>query len=345
MLIINLPISKSIANRLLVRSALRGDLLSLPTNNLPEDVRVLYNALAHPSDQVNIGNCGTAMRFLTAYLAQKEGTTTLLDGNDRMRQRPIGVLVDALRLMGADIAYLQQEGYPPLRISGRRLHGTTIHIPKAESTQFISALLLISDCLDGTLTIQTDIRSPYITMTQRVLQGNITMEYDWSSAAFWYEYISLHPQATILLQGLSLHTIQGDAIVAQHFESLGVTTTETPQGILLSHNHTPLPHSLTIDFTSCPDLYPALYVTTLRLGIPLHSIGTERLQYKESDRLQAFTSLHADTRFYPSQHDHRVAMALLAADILTDDLACIDKSYPLFYSQLCELKSSYHAEE
>lgn len=343
---IHLPISKSIANRLLVRAALRGDVFpALPKNNLPHDVALLHNALSKPRKYINVDNCGTAMRFLTAYFAQKVGAYILLDGNERMRQRPIGQLVDSLRKMGADIEYVGTEGYPPLRIRGRQLHGTTLQITQTESTQFLSALLLIRERIQGELHLQTDITSPYITMTEQVLQGNVSLEYDWSSAAFWYEYVALHKGTTILLRHLTLSTIQGDAIVAELFKHFGVHTQETSKGILLSQTEPTTTAPLTIDFSSCPDLYPAVFLTALRLGVTLHPVGTERLAYKESNRLTVFNALKPDTRYYPSAHDHRIAMALLAADIKTDDIKCIAKSYPDFYHQLCTLKSLSHAEE
>lgn len=334
--IVDLPISKSIANRLLVRSALRGDVFpELPEDNLPEDVSLLYSILTNPQEDVNVGNCGTAMRFLTAYYAQKEGLTVQLDGNERMRQRPIGILVEALRKMGADIGYLGEEGYPPLRIHGRRLHGTSLEIPHTESTQFISALLMIKDCVEGELHIKTEISSPYIAMTEQILSSSsVFLERDWSSAAFWYEYVALHADEAVFLKGLTCSTIQGDAVVSGLFNSFGVNTTATDEGVMLSGNsRMPVKDSLTVDFSDCPDLYPAVYVTALRLGVRLHCLGTERLAYKESDRLMAFDALRADTEYYPSFHDHRIAMALLMADIMTDDLVCIAKSYPDFVKQ------------
>lgn len=341
-----LPISKSIANRLLVRAALRGDVFpALPQNNLPHDVALLHRALSKPKKYINVDNCGTAMRFLTAFYAQKVGTYILLDGNERMRQRPIGQLVDALRQMGADIDYVATEGFPPLRIRGRQLYGTTLQITQTESTQFLSALLLIREQVKGELRLQTDITSPYITMTEQVLQGKVSLEYDWSSAAFWYEYVALHKGTTILLQHLTPSDVQGDAVVAELFKQFGVTTEVTARGICISQTETPTINQTTVDFSACPDLYPALFVTALRLGISLHAVGTERLAYKESNRLTVFNDLKPDALFYPSAHDHRVAMALLAADIQTDDIHCIAKSYPDFYHQLCTLKSSSRAGE
>lgn len=339
--VVDLPISKSIANRLLVRSALRGDMFpELPANNLPEDVSLLYNILTANQSSINVGNCGTAMRFLAAYYAQKEGTKVQIDGNERMRKRPIGTLVEALLKMGADIGYLGEDGYPPLRICGRKLHGVSLEIPHTESTQFISALLLIKDCVDGELLLKADMTSPYIAMTEQILSSSsVSLERDWSSAAFWYEYVALHPDATILLKGLTMSTMQGDVVVSELFKFFGVNTSEVNEGILLSKNsQTQIKDSLTINFSDCPDLYPATYVTATRLGVRLHCLGTERLAYKESNRLTAFDNLTTNTQYYPSFHDHRIAMALLMADIATDDLVCIAKSYPDFVKQWNECR-------
>ena len=218
---IELPISKSIANRLLILQAIHRDGLLAVSADMPDDVQVLHRALATlktfrtsktPSTlHLNVANCGTAMRFLTAYCAQLEGQTSVLDGVERMHHRPIGQLVDALREMGAQIEYLGQEGYPPLRITGCKLDKhriVTINNPL--STQFVSALLLIG------ANVQTDCTSPYITLTRGMIKnkeqgtknkdkllttdqtpvtnlGSLLIapyseiERDWSSAAFWYE--------------------------------------------------------------------------------------------------------------------------------------------------------------
>lgn len=341
MYVVELPISKSIANRLLVRAALRGDVFpKLPDDSLPDDVALLRSALTTPKDYINVNNCGTAMRFLTAYYAQKEGRTILIDGNQRMRERPIGTLVDALHKMGADISYLGKDNFPPLYIHGKRLHGTTIEVHQAESTQFISALLLISDFINGELRLISNIESPYIDMTKHIISHPaMQLERDWSSASYWYEFVALHNNENILLKDLTFSTIQGDVIVSKLFKHFGVTSEELPSGILLSkeRNHT-LNSPITIDFSLCPDLYPAIYVTATRLGVELKCIGTERLVYKESNRLTAFRSLTPDTKFYPSFHDHRIAMALLMADIETDDLICTAKSYPNFIKQWKECR-------
>ena len=378
-MLIELPISKSIANRLLILQAIHGDGLAgsptalaswgalMPVSacgvpddarivgcfDLPEDVQILHRALTtlHHSTQryttLNLSNCGTAMRFLTAYAAQLENKVTVLDGVERMRHRPIGQLVDALREIGADIEYLGEEGFPPLRIKGCILDkDRIITLDNPQSTQFVSALLLIG------ANVQTDSTSPYITLTRALIEqytlasspnrlSPIVLERDWSSAAFWYEYVALHG-GEITLPGIYRNSLQGDKVVADIFAHLGVHTTYTAEGITIaSTGVADLQRSdlqgidarstaqqsaeeiLCQDFSACPDLYPAVALTCERLGIELHATGVESLPLKESDRLRA-------VREHRTDHDHRMAMALLIAGYEVDDTACISKSYPQF---------------
>ena len=379
---IELPISKSIANRLLILQAIHGDGLMTVSADLPEDVQILRRALTtlHNSTQsyttLHLSNCGTAMRFLTAYAAQLENRVTILDGVERMHHRPIGQLVDALRKMGAQIEYLDEEGFPPLRIKGCILDKHRIvTINNPQSTQFVSALLLIG------ANVQTDSTSPYITLTRalieqyiscrsqgvlislqsndcyaydcerNVVENNVVgvvdldnLERDWSSAAFWYEYVALHG-GEITLPGLFRDSLQGDKVVADIFAHLGVHTTFTAEGITIaSTGVADLQRSdlqgidarsiaqrsaeeiLCQDFSACPDLYPAVALTCERLGITLHATGVESLPLKESDRLRAVAEHRTDA-------DHRMAMALLIAGYEVDDTACISKSYPQFLEQ------------
>ena len=379
---IELPISKSIANRLLILQAIHGDGLLTVSADLPEDVQILHRALttlnnasnssqserpigetpsyspsgrpiaaqAASCSSIELGNCGTAMRFLTAYAAQLENKVTVLDGVERMRHRPIGQLVDALREIGADIEYLGEEGFPPLRIKGCILEkDRIITLDNPQSTQFISALLLIG------ANVQTNSTSPYIYITQEVIKQyqlspfsyHLSVEKDWSSAAFWYEYVALYG-GEITLPGLFRDSLQGDKVVADIFAHLGVHTTYTAEGIILSPtanseaSNSPLSGRpiaaqaasrskiLIQDFGTCPDLYPAVALTCERLGIELQATGTESLPIKESDRLRA-------VREHRTDHDHRMAMALLIAGYEVDDIACISKSYPQFMEEYHKL--------
>ena len=365
---IELPISKSIANRLLILQAIHGDGLLAVSADMPDDVQILHRALTDINRQspsltdihrINLGNCGTAMRFLTAYCAQLDGQTTILDGIERMRHRPIGQLVEALREIGAQIEYLGEEGFPPLRIIGCALDKHRIvRIDNPLSTQFVSALLLIG------ANVQTNSTSPYINITREIIaqylqrttasKASELIESDWSSAAFWYEHIALHG-GEIALPGLFRNSLQGDKIVADIFTHLGVQTQYTTTGVVITKtihdispsrsqgvdcernvvdvvvkNHTPsdmiIDGTFHQDFSACPDLYPAVALTCEKLGIQLEATGVDSLPLKESDRLRA-------VREHLTDHDHRMAMALLVAGYPVDDTDCIAKSYPHFLEQ------------
>lgn len=353
-----LPISKSIANRVLILQARAGIPLLSIGDDTPDDVRILHDGLVQLSEKtatppiIDVDNCGTAIRFLAAYCALAN-KPALLTGCSRMQQRPIGQLVDTLRSLGANIAYIGQEGFPPLRIlpNTKPLPDLPrVILNRPQSTQFVSALLLMG------IEVETDSPSPYIEMTKQCIRifdnlpiYNSTistdcpfLERDWSSAAFWYEWVALHG-GELLLLGLTANSLQGDRLVASLFEPLGVSTTFTPDGALItntrasvqSYSIPPSPEGgdgegLTLDFSSCPDLYPAVAITCEQLDIPLQATGTETLRIKESDRLQAV----AERKTYG---DHRIAMALLAADLPCDNTDCIKKSYPTFLSQLDRL--------
>ena len=360
--------------------AINGDELMPVSISMPDDVQILHNALTtlhHSTPRyttLHLSNCGTAMRFLTAYAAQLENRVTIVDGVERMRHRPIGQLVDALREIGADIEYLGEEGFPPLRIKGCILDKQRlVTINNPQSTQFVSALLLIG------ANVHTDSTSPYITLTRtlieryaqhhmnrsrgvdcerNVVENNVVgvvdlykIERDWSSAAFWYEYVALHG-GEITLPGLYCDSLQGDKVVADIFTRLGVQTTYTAEGItIVSTGVADLQRSdlqgidvrstvqrsaeeiLLQDFSACPDLYPAVALTCERLGIELHATGTDSLPLKESDRLRA-------VREHRTDHDHRMAMALLIAGYEVDDMDCISKSYPQFLKYWQEIQES-----
>ena len=254
---VELPASKSISNRMLILNALCGGEL----HNVArcDDTDAMRRALATDTTAsgavatVNIGAAGTAMRFLTAYYATLECSTVILDGTERMRHRPIALLVDALRRCGADIEYAGEEGFPPLRITGRKLSASHIEIAGNVSSQYISALLMVAPLMGcRTVTLTGEIISlPYITMTLTlmrlmgvdcVMNGNnisipadahyvpcdFTVENDWSAASYWLEMQSLLPESRITLKGLHSESAQGDSAVAGIFSQMGVTATITP---------------------------------------------------------------------------------------------------------------------
>lgn len=319
---ITLPASKSISNRLLFIKALSG--IDFRIINLSEsrDTLILEHALHHISSQkdtidpvtIDVDDAGTPMRFLAALLCIAPGKW-FLTGNQRMQQRPIGPLVDALRSLGASIDYKAQEGFPPLSISGRLFEGGEVTIEAGISSQFISALMLIAPSLPKGLTIHklgNATSAPYIAMTARLMQQAdvkvvhqstsihidhqqynpvpVKVEADWSAASFWYEIAAFSPDPAITLSGLHASGMQGDEQVAAIFARLGVKTEYNLQGALLRKSATPVATSFSYDFTSCPDLLIPVAVACagLQVGANLH--GLKALRLKESDRLNAITA-------------------------------------------------------
>lgn len=351
-MIIELPISKSIANRLLIlgRDAIHG----IPADALPHDVFLLKRALEtyqpRPADTltIDVEDCGTAMRFLTAYFALIP-SDIILTGTERMCRRPIGPIVDALRQLGAEIEYEGQEGFPPLHIHGKIISGGEVSIRGNVSSQFISALLLASHLTKHGIKVKMlppIVSSPYISLTQAIIDSpDSLLEPDWSAAAFWYEYAAICGKEKIYIRGLKTDSLQGDRIVAKLFEQLGVKTDFVADGIVLSRNGLVV-NQLQWDFTDCPDLYPAVVATCYALGIATRFIGVETLRYKESDRIEEMQRALANLQQPITSDDHRIVMALAMlrfanlpnADRLTfQNPDCVAKSYPTFWKQIQKL--------
>lgn len=318
---ISLPASKSLSNRALLLCALSGKHSRVSNLSVCDDTRVMQRALSQSEETVDIEAAGTAMRFLTACFAATPGTSHVLTGTERMLQRPIGVLVDALRQLGADIAYEGQPGFPPLRIHGRQLHGGKLSLPANISSQYISALLMIAPLTEGglTLSLEGDIVSrPYIDMTlslmrhfgavadwtdERTLRAEagsyadgtvFQVESDWSAASYWYELTALSPdpEARIALPWLSLSSIQGDSAVRRYFEPLGVQTVEDPSlpGVVLARSarrSLQKDEVYTLDLSGTPDLAQTLVVTCALLRQPFRFTGLASLRIKETDRMAA----------------------------------------------------------
>ena len=316
---IQLPASKSISNRALIIYALSGG------RNLPEnlsdcdDTEVIIEALRYMPDEININAAGTAMRFMTAYLSVMCGTH-VITGTERMQHRPIAILVDALRKLGAQIEYVGQEGFPPLKITGKKLQGGLLAIPGNVSSQYISALLMIGPMLEEGLTLQLTgdiISRPYIDLTLWMMgefgaeakwssADTITVahkpyksrdyyiESDWSGASYWYEMVALSKDrdAEVKLTGLMDGSMQGDSTTRYIFSLLGVKTTfETqqkgiPQMVTLKKNGRGV-GKLEYDFVNAPDLAQTFVVTCAALGIPFHFKGLSTLKIKETDRIAA----------------------------------------------------------
>jgi len=312
--IIHLPASKSISNRLLIIRALCEEDFNIYNLSKSNDTRVLINALNHLSVPViDIGAAGTAMRFLTAFLSITPGER-ILTGSERMKQRPINILVDILRDLGAKIDYLEKDGFPPLKITGSTLKSKPISIKGNISSQFISALLMIAPSLEKGLTINIDdkiLSKDYIDMTLKIMQnhginfqwnkstievekGNYSpkeeiVESDWSAASYWFEIISFIKNAEIQLPGLLKNSLQGDSVLTDIYSSLGVQSKFDEQWLSLKNIQTTCRH-FEYDFTNCPDLAQTLTVTLAAKGIPFKLTGLDNLSIKETDRIKALVN-------------------------------------------------------
>ena len=316
---VKLPASKSISNRALIIYSLAGG--SILPQNLSDcdDTSVIVNALRNMPETIDIKAAGTAMRFMTAYLSVMPGTH-VLTGTERMKHRPIGILVDALRRLGADIGYVGEEGFPPLRITGQPLLGGELELPGNVSSQYISGLLMIGPVLKHglTLKLQGDVISrPYIDLTLWMMRefgadaewtGPDTIEVkaqpykareyfienDWSGASYWYEMVALSQdkEAEVKLSGLMDGSKQGDSSVRYIFSLLGVKTVfETkeegvPQTVTLKKSGRRVPR-LEYDFVNSPDLAQTFVVACAMLGVKFHFTGLRTLKIKETDRIEA----------------------------------------------------------
>ena len=311
---INICGSKSESNRLLI---LQAQFPNISIENLSDsdDTAVLQKGLRVLKGTVDVHHAGTAMRFLTAYFAATEGTEVLLTGSQRMQQRPIGILVDALKSLGADIEYAQNEGFPPLRIIGKKLLKNEVRIKADVSSQYISALMLIAPALPKGLKISLQGKTtsvPYIEMTLQLLRNigisgdfekNVIsisaketihdnlmiVESDWSSASYFYSLVALSDDLQITLGSFSEESLQGDAALVQIYESLGVQTYSniSEKTISLSKKDTQLPDSLLLDLANTPDLAQTIAVSCFGLGIGCRLTGLHTLKIKETDRLSA----------------------------------------------------------
>ncbi len=308
---INLPASKSISNRALIINALCYSPYPLRNLSDSDDTHVLAAALSSNSNKFDIGHAGTAMRFLTAYLAKIVGEWEIT-GSERMQQRPIKILVDALNSLGAQISYLKNEGYPPLKIYGSNLSGKTVELDGSVSSQYITALLLIAPTLQNGLTLKLngDITSrSYIELTLRLMakfgiqyswEGNeitvpeqnyfpidFTVEADWSGASYWYEILSLCESGEIFLENLELESLQGDSAIAKWFGQFGVFSTQKENGVLLSKSGNIQPEKLELDFIENPDVAQTMACLCVAKQIPFHFTGLKTLKIKETDRISA----------------------------------------------------------
>lgn len=309
---VQLPASKSISNRALILHALSGGVTRPENLSDCDDTQVMIHALDHMPDVIDIHAAGTAMRFLTAYLCVTPGTHTIT-GTERMQQRPIRILVDALRTLGARIDYTGKEGFPPLHINGTQLTGSEIELAGNVSSQYISALLMIGAVLPVGLKLRLTgdiISRPYINLTLQLMhdfgaqagwtsENSISVapsgyhdtpfrvESDWSAASYWYQTTALaagSPEVELL--GLFANSAQGDSRGAELFARLGVQTEYTPQGVKLRKQGHPVVR-LDEDLVDIPDLAQTFVVTCCLLDVPFRFTGLQSLKIKETDRICA----------------------------------------------------------
>jgi 3-phosphoshikimate 1-carboxyvinyltransferase len=304
--------SKSESNRLLI---LQAQFPGIKIQNLSnsDDTEVLQKALASAEELIDIHHAGTAMRFLTAYFAGREDREVVLTGSQRMQERPIAILVDALRNLGAEITYEKNEGFPPLRIKGKKLLKNEVKVQANISSQYISALMLMAPSLPEGLNIDLEGKVtsvPYIEMSLQLLrqcgiagkfennrisiqpatsveEKELVVESDWSSASYFYSMAALSDAAEISLSSYRKDSLQGDRSVADIYRKLGVKTTFLEGEIRLEKIQSELPEKLELNLSNSPDLAQTIAVTCFGLGVELHMTGLHTLRIKETDRLQA----------------------------------------------------------
>lgn len=307
---IHLPASKSISNRALILNALSLNTSTLDNLSDCDDTNVMIDAFTSGSNLIDVKAAGTSMRFLTALLAITPGEW-IITGTERMQERPINILVEALISLGARISYLRNVGYPPLKIKGTALDGGDIYLSGDVSSQFISALLMIAPNMSKGLTIHLEgnvVSVPYIKLTLGMMaqfgvkthwEGNTirihpeeykpthyVIESDWSAASYWYEMAALSDDARIELKGLFKDSMQGDSKVSDLFADLGVTTEYGKESIILSKSKR-ITKKLFHNFVNEPDLAQTFVVTCCMMNIPFMFTGLQSLKIKETDRIEA----------------------------------------------------------
>lgn len=308
--VFQVPYSKSVSNRMLIINALSGGKGSLENLSECDDTRVLRRALADGSALVDVGGAGTAMRFLVAYFALVPGEH-VLTGSPRMARRPIKVLVDALRELGADIAYLGEEGYPPLRVTGGGLRGKNLVVDASVSSQYLSALMMIGPCVPGGLRLQlqgTPVSAPYLQMTAglmrrcgarvRVTRRAVLVqdggysrvpgvcEYDWSAVSFFYELLAVAGRGWMRFLGFRSASVQGDRAQVELWKRLGVRSVLSMKGLRINTVQGPLAR-VRVDLADMPDVALPFIVACCLREVPFRVSGLGTLRIKECDREEA----------------------------------------------------------
>jgi 3-phosphoshikimate 1-carboxyvinyltransferase len=385
---IRLAASKSESNRALIINALTHFQGQLDNVSAARDTQTMLRLLQSTDTVADVLDAGTTMRFLTAYFAVT-GQQKTMTGTPRMCERPIGILVDALRTLGADISYLGKEGYPPLALNTFAYSGQNhVKIRGDVSSQYISALLMIAPTLPNGITLELtgEIGSrPYIEMTlqqmvafgatfeadwqaktirvpaQKYTATHYQVESDWSGASYWYSLVALANEAEVELLGLKENSLQGDSAIVQIMENMGVKSTFTQEGVLLTK--TPAQDAFEWDFTDCPDLAQTVAACAVAKGITVTMTGIESLKIKETDRVAALqtelpkiggelvevvkntsyvvrsvATAVGQTPVIETYDDHRMAMAFapvgMIAPIEILEPHVVAKSYPSFWEDL-----------
>lgn len=398
---IELPDSKSVAARMIMTQAYGGHSLEwYAAGDNCDDIRVLLQALRaleRGADAVSVHDSGTALRFLLPFMASRPWLDAVLTGSERLCERPVGPLVDALRELGADISYLQEEGCAPLRVKGRPLHSAILDTDPSQSSQFTSALMLLAPTLELGLIIQPaqePVSWGYVIMTGECMQlagvpwlldekendvGNIHIpkgkyevstfcEADWSAASFFYAAACLMPNGTEFeLRGLTDRRLQPDTVTHMVYNTLGVKSTFTEDGVTLRFKERPLPDLIGISAKGNPDLIPALVVTFCVKGVPFKVMDVAHLRLKESDRVESLIEecrrcgwnlQENENELYYDGHpradvpepimidphgDHRIAMAFavagLSIPIVITHPEVVSKSFPGFFKEFGKLEN------
>ena len=304
--------SKSESNRLLLLRAYTSYFKILNLSD-SDDTQLMISAIESDKKEINVGHAGTAMRFLTAYFSSITKKSRVLTGSDRMRQRPISILVDALKDMGCDIEYLEKNGFPPLKINGKNILSDSVTLPADVSSQYISSLMMLGVSLKNGLEIilSSNFTSlPYILMTKKIIEriGGVVkiqdrkifieqfkekvipeqfVESDWSSASYFFSIAALSESVKLTLSKFSKDSLQGDSKLIDIYKKFGVRTIFEDENIILKKNNKSLPKSIHLNLIDNPDIAQTILITCLGLGIDCTLIGLHTLKIKETDRLVA----------------------------------------------------------
>lgn len=378
--------SKSISNRALILKFLSGSQSTVSNLSDARDTQLMIKSVDSPDKIIDVMDAGTTMRFLTAYFATS-GKNKIMTGTARMKERPIGLLVDALRKLGVDIDYLEKEGFPPIETKGFKKQLTNhIEIPGNISSQYISALMMVAPTLpEGlTLSLTGKIGSiPYIQMTAALMKefgvepkmdfekqvveipsqaystAHVTVEADWSAISYWYGFTALAETADITLPNVSEKSLQGDRVIADIMDLLGVHSTFSDNQLKLSKKD--FVNELKWNFIDCPDLAQTVLPVCAAKGVRGEFVGLESLRIKETDRIAALQNelakigatltepetgkwiltpgkITGETITIDTYHDHRMAMGLAPwatlTDLIINEPVVVNKSYPGFWEDM-----------